>query len=849
MRSTDHQLEGRRRPVVRFAGLALAAVIGAAGLAAPLAASAEEAAPEAPAVVEAPAEPVAGIAVEDASGEASDAAEEPGTAEGSEVAAGAAEAEAPAVESAGEESAAEASEPLEEPAADPAGAERAAAKRAPAAFAADEPQGFAPNQAPVAGDDHWQMVQGTTLTVSAPGLFANDVDPDGDYFFWSYTVQPSVGTLTATDSTEGTFEYTPPGGYTGTATFEYQLRDDHGADDLDSAFATVTIDVLPTGSDADLAPAAGDDTYLYTPEVPLYIAAYQGLLANDDLDGKPVASLSFPYGVNKIGNGQVELLGDGGAFLADAGDVPPQTFHLAYRVCNAVGCDDGTLWLYPTDAGVEPSGPDAIPEAPVATADVFGVIQDTMLSIKTPGLLYNDSDSEPGDTLEVVVDTDGLLGSVVWAANGGFVYTPPAGFTGTDVFHYRAKDSHGYLSKSVPVELQVGDGSVNHRPVGVDDHYVVQSGETLYIPAPGAMANDLDADGDAIEFGGLQTHGEGDFDQFSGKWMTYTPPVGFVGTTTWSYYPRDEHGLTALEPATMTFEVVQSDGEANHAPIPVVDAYLVEAGQTLTVPAAGVLANDFDADGDQLAILESYGAYDGDAHVDVDGGLVYTAPAGYAGTDCVEFSVTDGASYASGRAMVVVYEPGAEPAFGTEDDYFAVKDETLSVDAPGVLANDHVPAGATGEVTPQAARKTDHGVVTLQADGSFVYTPDTGYVGKDTFRYEFHSGDTWEYPIVVIAVLAEAPTTQPGDGGGDGGEGSGGAGQGGAGEPGRPAENGDPAEPAAGSTEAGSSDAGRGSSLAETGSDATGAAAVSAIAVLLGLLGLAGARRLRRVLR
>ncbi|MGX5696851.1 Ig-like domain-containing protein [Agromyces soli] len=847
MRSTEHQNGEGRLPGARFAGLALAAVIGAASIAAPLAASAEEAAPDtaaAAAAVESLAEPVADATAADASDGASGAAEESGTAGEQETGAEHAEAQAPPVESAGDRPAAEAPEFVDETADADAGAEDAGAKQAPAAFASDEPQGFAPNQAPVAGDDHWQMLQDTALTVSEPGLFANDSDPDGDYFFWSYTVQPSVGALTLTDATSGTFTYTPPAGYIGTVTFEYQVRDDHGADDLDSAFATVTIDVLPAGADADLAPHASDDTYLYTPEVPLYIAAYQGLLANDDLDGKPVTSLSFPYGANAIGNGQVELLGDGGAFLADAGDVPPQTFHLAYRVCNAVGCDDGTLWLYPTDAGVEPSGPDAIPEAPVATADVFGVIQDTMLSIKSPGLLYNDSDSEPGDALEVVVDTDGLSGSVVWAANGGFVYTPPAGFTGTDVFHYRVKDSHGYLSKSVPVELQVGDGSVNHRPIAVDDHYLVQSGETLYIPAPGAMANDVDVDGDALEFSSLQTHGEGDFDQFQGGWMTFTPPAGFIGSTTWTYYVQDEHGLGSLAPAKLTFEVVQSDGEPNHAPVPVVDAYLVEAGQTLTVPAAGVLANDFDADGDTLAVMDSYGAYDGEAHVAVDGALSYTPPAGYTGIDWVEFSVTDGASYASGRAKVVVYEAGAEPAFGNEDAYFPVKDEVFEVDAPGVLANDHVPAGATGEATPLDMKKTDHGMVTLNADGSFVYTPDPGYVGTDTFRYEFHSGETWEYPIVVLTVLEEAPaTTEPGDGGeGDGGEGT-------AGEPGRPSENAGPAEPAADSATTGSSDAGRGSSLAETGSDAAGAAAVSATAVLLGLLGMVGAWRRRRALR
>jgi hypothetical protein len=565
----------------------------------------------------------------------------------------------------------------------------------------------------------------------------------------------------------------------------------------------------------------------------------------------PVTSLAFPYGANTVGNGQVELLGDGGAFLADAGDAPAQTYQLAYRVCNAVGCDDAWLWLYPAEPGSEPSGPGAIPEAPVAVADAFGVVHDTMLSIEAPGLLANDTDPEPGDALEVVVDTAGLSGTLAWAPNGGFVYTPLAGYTGTDVFHYRAKDSHGYLSASVPVELQVGDGTVNHRPVAVDDHYLVPSGQLRYLPAPGAMANDVDADGDALKFGGLQTAGEGVFSQYPGGWMTFTPPAGFVGTTTWTYYVQDEHGLRSLEPASLTFEVVPSDGRPNHAPIPVADAYLVEAGQTLTVPASGVLANDVDPDGDPLAVLQGYGAYDGDAHVSADGSLVYTPPAGFTGIDWIEFAITDGAAEASGRAKVVVYQPGAEPAFGNDDVYVAIADEALAVAAPGVLGNDHVPAGATGAATPLNAKRTDHGVVTLKADGSFVYTPDAGFVGTDTFRYAFHSGDTWEYPVVVLNVLEAAPATQPGEGGeGGGSTGGGDGGEGGAttgsGEPGRPAASGGVAEPAIQSDASGPAGAGRGSSLAETGSDVAGAAAVSAVAVLLGLLGMAGARIRRR---
>ena len=77
------------------------------------------------------------------------------------------------------------------------------------------------------------------------------------------------------------------------------------------------------------------------------------------------------------------------------------------------------------------------------------------------------------------------------------------------------------------------------------------------------------------------------------------------------------------------------------------------------------------------------------------------------------------------------------------DSYVAEKDVALSVAAPGVLTNDYGTPAPTvggvvgcGDVTPPfSCTTTGGGTVSLEADGSFMYTPFPGFTGADTFTY------------------------------------------------------------------------------------------------------------------
>jgi len=94
------------------------------------------------------------------------------------------------------------------------------------------------------------------------------------------------------------------------------------------------------------------------------------------------------------------------------------------------------------------------------------------------------------------------------------------------------------------------------------------------------------------------------------------------------------------------------------------------------------------------------------------------------------------------------------------DDYVALEDEALIVEAPGVLANDVDPEG-----DPMSVILGDpplHGSVDLRADGSFTYVPDTDFSGVDGFGYVMCAGWGCNTALVTIDVapVNDAPVAQ-----------------------------------------------------------------------------------------
>jgi hypothetical protein len=87
------------------------------------------------------------------------------------------------------------------------------------------------------------------------------------------------------------------------------------------------------------------------------------------------------------------------------------------------------------------------------------------------------------------------------------------------------------------------------------------------------------------------------------------------------------------------------------------------------------------------------------------------------------------------------------------DSYTTGQDTPLDIGAPGVLGNDTDPDG--DKLTAALASEPAHGTVTLNTDGSFRYTPDTGGSGSDSFQYTVSDGQGgWNVGTVSLTVKA-----------------------------------------------------------------------------------------------
>jgi N-acetylneuraminic acid mutarotase len=289
----------------------------------------------------------------------------------------------------------------------------------------------------------------------------------------------------------------------------------------------------------------------------------------------------------------------------------------------------------------------------------------------------------------------------------------------------------------------------NSLPVANDDSYSAVENELLIVAAPGVLTNDTDPDGNNLSAvletttisGTLVLIGDGSF--------TYQPDPGFIGVDTFTYRAFD--GLGYSDPATVTITVSENP---NSAPIAADDSYTVEQDQTLTVAAPGLLANDSDPDGDPLTAALLTDPAHGSVTVNADGSFSYTPDSGFIGVDTFTYRAFDGLDYSNPATVTITVseEPNSAP-IAADDSYTVGQDQTLIVAAPGLLANDSDPDG--DPLTAALLTGPAHGSVTVNADGSFSYTPDSGFTGVDTFTYTVDDGRGGQDTAVVTITVTE----------------------------------------------------------------------------------------------
>jgi uncharacterized delta-60 repeat protein len=101
------------------------------------------------------------------------------------------------------------------------------------------------------------------------------------------------------------------------------------------------------------------------------------------------------------------------------------------------------------------------------------------------------------------------------------------------------------------------------------------------------------------------------------------------------------------------------------------------------------------------------------------------------------------------EAVLTIVDDDAPVA--ANDSYSTLLNTTLTVAAPGVLSNDGYLNGPM--LTAALVSGTANGTLTLNADGSFTYTPNTGFTGLDSFTYRATDGLAPSNPATVTILV------------------------------------------------------------------------------------------------
>jgi ELWxxDGT repeat protein len=555
------------------------------------------------------------------------------------------------------------------------------------------------NVPPVAVDDALSVPIDGELAVAIADLLANDSDPNGDAFIYTSASNPVNGAL---GEAGGVLFFAPTPGFVGVASFDYTIQDALGATDT----ATVFVSVLPPPG-----PVATNDTFTVAEDS---AGNLLGALGND----------AFGTGIsNVIGPGPAHGVASVtfGGFLYTPDVDFSGTDSFSYTLVDAYG-QSSTATVSITITPVN--------DAPVLLdPGTFVGVEDAPL-----GGQVNAFDAD-GDALSFTSGT-GLAGLVL-AADGSFAYTPAPDFTGIVSFDVTVSDGQGGLVAGT-IFLQLNP--VNDAPVGVADAAATAFGTAVAIAV---LANDSDADGDALlplldaqaANGTAVVNADGTF--------TYTPDAGFSGVDSFTYRPFD--GAVQGNVATVTVTVAAL---GNTAPVASDFAISIAEDSPSQLFSLAALTADAETNVTGYAISNVVGG--SITGFDPASGLGVFAPtanfngaAGFTFTATDAGGLSDSASYAitltpedDGPAPQADGNPAAPFAMGTEDT-------VLVIDVAALLTNDTHPDGAAALAgTTFSIASSAPGIDAVAVvGGQVLVTPVAGFSGATTFAYRLVDGD------------------------------------------------------------------------------------------------------------
>jgi hypothetical protein len=587
------------------------------------------------------------------------------------------------------------------------------------------------NLPPVAQNDVAQTQKDKAV---AGNLFSNDFDPEKGPLTASTSpvIPPAHGSVAINPN--GSYTYTPTLGFTGIDKFTYQVCDDLNQCTIAEVTIYVTLD--ENGITVNDKPNAQDDGFFTYLNVPI---AGNIKLNDSDPNGNGLVYTTTP--ISPVTNGTL-LLNNNGTFTYTPNNNYYGNDQFTYKVCDngtPSKCDTATVYIV-----VAPIVPEAILDINV-----------TAMNTPVAGnILTNDNSNALPITLNTTPVVAPKHGTIVIQPNGNYVYTPTLGFVGKDSLKYNICnaismcDTAWLMLKVMPPLLSSGG---NNKPIANDD--VLQTLKNVPVSG-GVLTNDYDPDGTPLTVSMLLQPDNGTVVMNPNGTFTFTPDPNFTGVDIFKYIACDVQGL--CDTASVIIRVAPDyNGTANDKPNAQDDGAITKQ----SVPVTSTMKpNDSDPNLGQTLTYTTTpitAPIHGTVTLTAAGSYTYTPTGSYTGPDRFTYKVCDNGSPSlcdTATVYIMIIPPAIKP-IAVNDINVTLKNTAVSAN---VLINDYT-NGLSPLVTTMIT-PPKNGTAVLSASGTYTYTPNTNYVGKDSLRYTLCNGTNCDTAWVYISILPPVPS-------------------------------------------------------------------------------------------
>ena len=504
---------------------------------------------------------------------------------------------------------------------------------------------------PAARDDFLTIQAGMTDTID---VLANDADSENEPLTIVSVTPPSVGVVVLTANS---VSFHAPAESDNRTTFTYTIEDSNGGRGQATVYITIAGDNRPAPAPAPppatpptpTPTARSDQATMIEDDPPITI----DFLANDtSADGDLTDDMITITGAP--GAGTASIVGQQLRYQPNPDTTGVDT--ITYQLCETTGtCNAAIVTVTITPRNDPPLFNDAGPIS--VTEDSGPATTNGWASGVTPG---PSNESAQNISFTVTVDQPALFAALpAIGTNGALTFTPAADAHGTATISVTAVDndgtSNGGNDRSTPHSATITITAVNDPVIATDDAATISeddpAGTTI-----GVLANDTDADNDALTVSSIDTTSitGGTVTNLGNGLINYTPDPDFNGTETLAYTVTDGNGSTGT--ATVTITITPTPD----APVATADSFASSEDTPRIVTAPGLIANDYDEDGDSVTITPTpiTGPSNGTLTLGTDGAFTYTPTTGFVGTDTFTYQLNDATGLTDTGTVTITVDSG-----------------------------------------------------------------------------------------------------------------------------------------------------------------------------------------------